>query len=133
MRLLNDLEKKVLATALDVEKYHESFGSKSGWLAPNIQFKGWPGIHRYRSKKMGISQAIQFLKRRGYVERADWGFRLTEKGIVAASEAKGQGVNAGIVSCKKCHGAFNAVERYCPGCGWANDAERKGWGDDKWQ
>lgn len=101
MRQLTDLEKKVLATALDVEKYHETFGYESGWFAPNIQFKGWPGIHKYRLKKMGISQAIRFLKRRGLVERKVCGFRLTEKGRIEAKVAKKQGVNAGIVSCKK--------------------------------
>lgn len=75
---LNETARQVLRTAwrLDVVMRRHSFNGTT------IQRAGWPDAKSHCAKGLGISQAIQTLKRRGFVASNGkrW-FHLTEQGM----------------------------------------------------
>ena len=81
-RPLNATEWKVLETAQRLE----TRGLLNvAWNGRIIQQAGWPDAKSRRAHALGISDAIQVLKMRGFVvvlhgESKGW-FRLTEKGF----------------------------------------------------
>lgn len=89
-RELNETEKRVIETAKLLEK-NPICGT---WGATQIQILGWPESGNcYRAKELGISAAILYLRRRGFVKSFHrHGYRLTPNAKVSGAGTAAAGL-----------------------------------------